>query len=85
MSIANRAAESKDPYSLNRPPLPQGILSKQDLCGESRPRLSERPGGFGPLAFFSGCHPERGLFFAPKRKEQPQSKDPYSLNRAPLP
>jgi 4-amino-4-deoxy-L-arabinose transferase-like glycosyltransferase len=22
------------------------------------------------------CHPERGLFFAPKRKEQPQSKDP---------
>jgi hypothetical protein len=23
------------------------------------------------------CHPERGLFFAPKREEQPQSKDPY--------
>ncbi len=25
------------------------------------------------------CHPERGLIFAPKREDQPQSKDPYTL------
>ena len=24
------------------------------------------------------CHPEGGLVFAPKRKNQPQSKDPYT-------
>jgi len=30
-------------------------------------------------SFFKDCHPERGLIFAPKRKDQPQSKDPYAL------
>jgi hypothetical protein len=32
--------------------------------------------GFDPAILIRACHPERGLFFAPKRKEQPQSKDP---------
>jgi hypothetical protein len=26
------------------------------------------------------CHPERGLIVAPKRDDQPQSKDPYTLH-----
>ena len=29
------------------------------------------------------CHPERGLIFAPKREEQPQSKDPYAARPPP--
>jgi hypothetical protein len=28
------------------------------------------------------CHPERGLIIAPKREDQPQSKDPYLAGTA---
>ena len=54
-------------------------------AGMSSPASPSKPASrrHNNFNFKNFCHPERGLVFAPQRKDQPQSKDPCTPNRYP--